>query len=160
MKIGSIILILFSVNSFAEIYLDCKNPEKLGYKKDFYLLKILDEFERCKTCSESEGIGQVEITGIVQTKSGEIGIVDYGSLEIFKQTNVYSMSSEKRLSMFKDYWQIFRKNLKLEVTRSRPYQEFNGKCKIIDEKKHASILQKYSDNQKKWEKRKGDKNKI
>ena len=147
MKIGSIILILFSVNSFAEIYLDCKNPEKLGYKKDFYLLKILDEFERCKTCSESEGIGQVEITGIVQTKSGEIGIVDYGSLEIFKQTNVYSMSSEKSYQCSKIIGK-YLENLKLEVTRSRPYQEFNGKCKIIDEKKHASILQKYSDNQK------------
>ncbi len=160
MKIGAIILILFSVNSFAEIYLDCKNPEKLGYKKDFYLLKILDEFERCKTCSESEGIGQVEITGIVQTKSGEIGIVDYGSLEILKDSKVYYFVSKRRLSMFSDFWQIFRENLKLEVTRSRPYQEFNGKCKIIDAKKHASILQKYSDNQKKWEKRKGDKNKI
>ena len=160
MKISAIILILFSVNSFAEIYLDCKNPEKLGYKKDFYLLKILDEFERCKTCSESEGIGKVEITGIVQTKSGEIGIRDYGSLGILKKSRDYSFTSERRLSMFSDFWQIFRENLKLEVTRNRPYQEFNGKCKIIDEKKHASILQKYSDNQKKWEKRKGDKNKI
>ena len=48
----------FSIFCFSDIYLDCKNPEKLGYKKDFYLLKINDRFKQGSYLAKSKSISK------------------------------------------------------------------------------------------------------
>ena len=155
--LSHLILALFVGNSFAEIYLDCKNPERFGYKKDFYLLKIFDDFEEFVYQEK----GSVEVKRIVHFKTpNAIGINDYGKLEILRGESKYSLMSERKFEAYEDFWQIYRNNLKLEITRTNPYKEFNGKCKVIDSKKYSSIIEKYTKEQIKLEGRLNQNNRI
>ena len=147
-KIYLIFFLLFNSLLFSEIHLECKNPEKLGYKKDFYLLKIYEDF---KSGSYQEK-GKVDVIRIVHFKNPNlIGIQEYNSIEILRGESKYSIMSERKFEPYDDFWQIYRSNLKLEITRSSPYQEFDGKCKVINDMKFDKTIQKFYADQKKLE---------
>ena len=140
----------FSIFCFSDIYLDCKNPEKLGYKKDFYLLKINDRFKQGSYLEE----GTFKVTRIIHFRDPDtIGIFEYGTDQILRSETKYSIMSEGKFEIFDDFWQIDRSNLKLEITRKSPYKEFNGKCKVINAQRFEKIKIKYSSEQEKLQKK-------
>ena len=144
----SLLFTIFFFSSFliSDTYFECKNPEKLGYKNDLYLMKIYD-FKK-GTFGDN---GKVDVTRIVHFNDPElIGIQNYISMEINKYQGVYSIVSDRKFERYYDFWQILR-NLKLEITRRSPYKEFNGKCKTINSRKYNKSIKDYTEEQKRLE---------
>tara|TARA_Y200000002_G_C22404575_1_gene547160 strand:+ start:137 stop:592 length:456 start_codon:yes stop_codon:yes gene_type:complete len=145
---GSLLFTTFLFSSFliSDTYFECKNPEKLGYKNDIYLMKIYD-FKK----GVFGDTGKVDVTRIIHFNNPElIEIENYIEMEINKYDGVYSIVSDRKFEPHYDFWQILR-NLKLEITRRSPYKEFNGKCKTTNSKKYNKSIKDYTEEQKRLE---------